>query len=141
MAKKNSIPTSWVGYYAYNPIDGIDAELPIVTFKMAWEFGWFDRRFVGTVNDGPNSDMLETGKIKGFCRNNKIEFTKYMPVETLINPDGSSTKTDRPHRPIHYFGKYDADSNSLQGKWYIAPHSEFLDEYDGNSGTWTAKPA
>ena len=134
MTNHNPIPTSWVGYYAYNPIEGVEAELPIVTFRMSWEFGWFGR-FVGTVNDGPNSDMLETGKIKGYCRNKKIEFTKYMPIETIINPDGSPTRTDRRHRPIHYFGKYDADSNSMHGEWYIAPYSDYLEEFDGNSGT------
>ena len=133
------ISNSWVGYYAYDPIEGVDVELPIVTFKMSWEFGWFGR-FVGSVNDGPNSDMLETGKITGRFRSGKIEFTKYMPVGTYMNPNGSAVKTDGRHPPIHYYGTFDSTSNSIDGKWYIAPFSHMLEEYPGCSGTWTAKP-
>ena len=134
-----TISTSWVGYYAYDVIDEAEIELPTVTFKMSWKFGWFGR-FSGTVNDGPLG-MPETGIIKGRFRNGKIDFTKYMPVESLFNTDGSTTRTNRPHPPIYYYGEYDESTKSLEGRWYIAPILDENGEERAGSGTWIAKPA
>ena len=134
------LPSSWTGAYAYDPIEGIEIDPPPVSFSMEWKLGWFGR-FIGTVNDAPDTCMPETGKIKGRVRGTSISFTKYMPVETIMNPDGSSFRTNNPHRPIHYYGDYDAKQNRLIGKWYIAPFSNADEEFDGSTGTWTATPA
>lgn len=101
MKQTKPIPTTWVGYYAHDPTEDYEFDLPVVTFKMAWKFGWLGR-FSGTVYDGPNSEMPETGEVKGVVRKSDIRFTKYMPMETLIDFDGHTIRTKRPHPPIEY---------------------------------------
>ncbi|WP_168211080.1 hypothetical protein [Mariniblastus fucicola] len=129
-----SIPTSWDGWYAYDLHESIDVELLPVSFSMWWEFNWFGR-FTGAVQDGPESDMQEIGTIKGRVRKTTIEFTKYMPVGTILNPDGTSSKTSTRHPPIQYFGDFDAIEMRLAGKWYI------LTNYTECSGAWEATPS
>lgn len=90
----------------------------------------------GTVNDGAESAMQETGTISGFFRKGEIEFAKYMPVATMMNPDGSSSRFNHRHPPISYFGKYDEATRTLHGTWYIAPS----DTNGGVFGKWTAVP-
>ena len=132
----NPLPNSWAGQYAYDPTLEFEFGLQPITFTMSW-----DRQLNGTikgiVNDGPESNMEETGTINGWFRDHKIEFTKYMPVETLINEDGSATRTGNRHPPIHYYGSYNPATQSLEGMWYIVAD----DPGDGCSGTWTAKPS
>lgn len=138
---KTKLPTSWSGTYAYDPIEGMEVELPTVSFSMSWTVGWFGR-LRGIVNDGPESGMSETGVIKGRIYDNNVHFTKYMPIETLMNPDGSTYRTKKRHPPIKYFGSYDLAANVITGKWTIrvSPFTIYGFAHVECTGTWSATP-
>ena len=126
-------PSEWRGWYSYDPMEHMTVVVPNVTFEMSLEFGWFGR-FSGSVQDGPESNMNETGRVKGRIRKMKIDFTKYMPVEYIMNPDGTAAKSRERHPPIHYFGTLDDTSFQMTGQWYIIFGGETT------SGRWKASP-
>jgi hypothetical protein len=135
------IPTLWQGSYAYDAEYIFEIERPPVMFTMIWQFGWFGR-FFGSVNDSHESAMPETGKINGRFKNNVVNFTKQMPIETYLNSVGEIVRTNRRHPPIYYHGSFDPDIRELVGGWYIVPKRDTVTgfEYPGCKGTWNAKP-
>lgn len=72
---------------------------------------------------GTVSDNIETGGTKGIgnfsgtIKGNKIKFVKRMPIRTVVVQDGTRIEEDKPHRPIHYSGIIDYDTNSIKGTW------------------------
>ena len=75
--------------------------------------------FTGIVQDDLSTGgTAGIGEIKGKVRGDKIEFTKQMPIMTLlIDRKGTRKTINKKHRKIYYSGTFSQDKKSLSGEW------------------------
>jgi hypothetical protein len=121
----------WRGVYGYSPRNHQDWMKP-VGFTLKLKQGWLDH-FTGSVTDDAPAGTPGIGKVDGYYRSSRIEFTKQMPVGYVIGSDGKQQtlrerliaegvpcKSDLPSSPILYLGTM-LDENRVQGTWLINP--------------------
>ena len=137
MDSQTNFPLAWSGAYEYDFILEMDYTPPAIAFRLELQFS-NDVDFTGHVRESSNSPMPELGVINGKLENDKITFVKSMPVATLLEFDGSSTKMDCDHPPIHYEGEYVREENLLVGHWIIPSKSTGVFEQPPTTGTWYA---
>lgn len=74
--------------------------------------------FTGEIKDDTNTGGTPgTGTITGVLNGNKIEFTKQMPIASIISADGKIKTLNKKHRKIYYEGRKSGDI--FKGTWKI----------------------
>ena len=137
MDNNRNFPLVWSGAYEYDLIPEMDRVPAAVAFRLELHFSG-DGNFTGNVRDSDDSPMLELGVVNGKLENDKISFVKSMPVATFMEQDGSSTRMNCEHPPIHYEGEYVREENLLVGCWHIPSMSSGVFEQPPATGTWHA---
>lgn len=141
----------WQGTYCYEHHEPFLNREP-VPFTLSLDQGWFGR-FKGTVTEEEPHGMPGTGKVVGYFRFPRIEFTKRMPVCHVCARDGRMISLreylaeqgrhcdfEVPHSPIVYQGEF-FSSTEAKGTWMIRPGRILIGKarsiaMQGNSGTW-----
>jgi hypothetical protein len=121
----------WRGVYGFGPRNHEDWMKP-VGFTLKLKQGWLER-FTGSVTEDAPEGTPGVGKVDGYFKISRIEFTKQMPVGYVIGSDGKRQtlreyliaegfpcKFDLPSVPILYLGTM-LDANRVQGTWIINP--------------------
>ena len=85
--------------------------------KFKIEITKFDgKNFSGEIEDDLDSGGTRgKGIIEGKLNNNKIEFVKKMPIQTILLPDGTRNESIRPQRNIYYSGLL--EDGFFKGSW------------------------
>ena len=109
---------TWNGYYQFEnqqiqKIRGFDK----TNFKIVID------KFDGCNFEGKVTDHIETGgmtgegEVRGSIKNDKITFTKQMPIQTLIDvKTGERYQTQKKHAPLFYKGTK-INSDTFVGEW------------------------
>jgi len=137
MNSNTNFPLVWSGFYEYDFIPEMDCAPTAIAFRLELQFS-SDIDFTGHVRESEASPMPELGVVIGKLENDKITFVKSMPVATMMESDGSSTKMDCDHPPIHYEGEYVREENLLVGCWQIRSKSNGVFGQPPTTGTWYA---
>jgi hypothetical protein len=129
---RKKITGVWRGVYGYVKSEE-SAVMKPVSFTLKIEQGWLEH-FTGKVTEDAPDGMPGTGVIDGYYQSPTIEFTKQMPVDYIIAPDGRrmtireyivaqghECEHEMPSAPIFYQGTF-LDTNRVQGTWIIRPH-------------------
>jgi hypothetical protein len=106
----------WTGSYTYFS-KRLPEEVRNRETKFEIEILVFDGiHFSGIVRDDlATGGMKGEGKIIGKIKNDKLEFVKEMPIQTVYMPDGSKIQEEKPHRKIYYTGVL--SDKQMQGTW------------------------
>ena len=109
----------WEGTYKYSNLK-IQSLVGHPETKFWIEIESFDGvNFHGIVYDDPRTGgMTDIGNVTGKLINDKISFTKKMPMAIYIdNKNGEKICSDKPHKPIYYIGKFSGDKTEFIGVW------------------------
>jgi len=136
---------TWLGYYKYdNELHQKTIGFDKTNFTIIIQS--FDgKNFKGIVNDDiTTGGMKETGDIVGSVEGEKLSFQKFMPRETLFNPNGERITSDKKHRTLYYSGILSNDKKEITGQWKFKIKIGFLFglipiPYRGGKGTWSMK--
>ena len=137
------IKGNWKGQYKYNlkahpDIKGLEAtNFEIEILSIVNEY------FTGSVQDDLKTGGTEgIGEITGTITGNKIEFTKQMPVKTVLFNKRLGRKTfNKKHPPIYYSGTFSEGGKTVSGTWKFKFGFLWIGIFPipmpPTSGTWT----
>jgi hypothetical protein len=130
----------WFGFYQYGPAYGpkIEGEKVIFSIIIDQTEG---RSFTGKcVEINGIGSSTEIARLQGYIDDTFISFVKHYKIHHAIDPTGKETELPEVSSTrLMYSGTFDAETDTITGKWEIWLNDEDRPEVatsDVTTGTW-----